>query len=417
MSFSSIGNVMPGSTVAATVQFMFSLDVWLNTPVVEYKIIDETGRVYGSGAATSVSVSTGAVSVQALASANVSIPANIPVNEMGSSYQVVWTLTDGDLHSTLSEVIFVLSKVVALLGASDSIELHGALAQLYITLPVAYDFVGYQIFYGNYPHDTTVTPVDVVGSQVAVANGYQYVADFDTSLITAPGAALVPYSIVWTYYNTATIANKIQEAANLYVITPSILAAARDLQAIVNKSRTTVDGMPDVAFKMLDLMTFLHMGMENFNAFAHPTNFTMTNALGAIRAYWIQFSAIVALRSQYLVEGVKAFDFSGQSVSLSVDKSSFYESLASSIEGQLAEPCRQLKLLLSKRGLTGGDGSANPLKLAFGAIGAVGVTLSPVSNIRMGAGSNWWGLNRTMGLIGACVLLSEVLNYGSSFMA
>jgi hypothetical protein len=75
-----------------------------------------------------------------------------------------------------------------------------------------------------------------------------------------------------------------------------------------------------------------------------------------------------------------------------VDRSQYYESLAASLESAITESCRQLKQQMAKRGISSGDGSQNPNALAYGAIGTVGISLSPISNIRsFGVGNTWWG--------------------------
>jgi hypothetical protein len=117
----------------------------------------------------------------------------------------------------------------------------------------------------------------------------------------------------------------------------------------------------------------------------------MTNATGPVRNYWINMSEIEALRSQYMAESEAAFDFQGQAISLSIDRTQYYEALASAIEIQIQEPMRTLKQNLGKRGALAGDGNVDPTQLRQGAIGTIGISLSPVSNLRPFNANYWLG--------------------------
>lgn len=395
--FSSLGTVALGSTNRADVSFVISKAQPLINPVATWSLVDAEGVVYSSGTCYSLVIDTTISNQVVTGQANVVVPETLSLNVDTTTYQILWQLVGTDFETTVAEQVKVVGLEASQLGAKDAVELYGTVASLELVLPYAHSVVGYQVFFGNYPHSSTQTPVSVVASEQAVSDGFRYTAQFDTSTMTSPGAMLEPYTIVWSYANAGGLTYK--ETARFYVVTPSILLATRDIQSVVNKAKTTVEGVPDAAYSLDELLNYLKIGMDNFNAYADPTAFTMTNATGVIRSYWVQFSEIVALRSQYLVEGTKAFNFSGQSVTLDVDRSQYYESLASSIEGPLHEATRNLKKLLSKRGVTGGDGSQDPRALGYGSIGAVGISLSPVSNVRTygtGNAGSWWGLGRVV---------------------
>lgn len=391
-TFTSLGNVALGSTVDATTTFLVPVDQVINTPNCTWDLVDNLGTVFSSGSATSIVVNPTPLNQIVVVEAIVNIPTYLTVNEMGTTYQLRWTLVEGSYRTTVAEQIKVLGLTDTKLGAVDTIELYGSRASVVVNLPINYNKVGFQVYYANDPHVSTLTPIDCSASAIQVSDGYQFRGEFDTASILEPGALLEPYTTIWTYSDGSNGAIEYKEACDFFVITPSLLSSARDLQLLINKARTTSDGMPDSAFSMSELLTFLKMGKDAFNAFAFPTSFTMIKAQGPIKYYWLQFAAISALRAQYLVEGTKAFDFSGQAISLNVDRSQYYESLAASLESAITESCRQLKQQMAKRGISSGDGSQNPNALAYGAIGTVGISLSPISNIRsFGVGNTWWG--------------------------
>jgi hypothetical protein len=107
----------------------------------------------------------------------------------------------------------------------------------------------------------------------------------------------------------------------------------------------------------------------------------MLNAKGGIREYWLRFAEVMALRSQFLAEGEKVFNFSGQAISLEVDRTQYYQTLADNIQSYLDAEGKQVKQNLIKKGITAGDGDVSDLSaMRRGANGAVAITLTPATN-------------------------------------
>jgi hypothetical protein len=92
------------------------------------------------------------------------------------------------------------------------------------------------------------------------------------------------------------------------------------------------------------------------------------------------YSELSGLRSQYIAEGEKAFNFSGQAISLDVDRTGFYDSAASSLQSRLDNEAKPFKQNLIKKGLVSGTGNLDDIGLRRGAIGSVGINVSPASN-------------------------------------
>jgi len=102
----------------------------------------------------------------------------------------------------------------------------------------------------------------------------------------------------------------------------------------------------------------------------------------AWRRAWAAFAAVVfghqaakhdataqreALDSLVLQEGLKAFNFSGASVSLDIDLTQAYEGLRSVTEQIIQDSVRRFKKELALRGVTGGDGDVdNPPHVTIG---------------------------------------------------
>ena len=70
--------------------------------------------------------------------------------------------------------------------------------------------------------------------------------------------------------------------------------------------------------------------------------------------------------------------------------------MANAIEAQIGDAAKKFKAILSKRGNIDGDGNVNPTKLRSGALGTVGITISPVSRLRPWNNNSWWGGQRSI---------------------
>ena len=168
----------------------------------------------------------------------------------------------------------------------------------------------------------------------------------------------------------------------MWLVLPSMFSAIEDVQATVSKARTTIDGAADMLFDPVTVMTWLRRGRDAFNAAGGIiTEFNMTNATGQVREFWLKYAEIAALRAQYLAEGEKAFNFSGQAISLDVDRTQYYEQLASNILADVQDSVGTLKKNLTLKGISGGDGNvAGALGGGVpGAMGCVGIGLNAVS--------------------------------------
>lgn len=127
-------------------------------------------------------------------------------------------------------------------------------------------------------------------------------------------------------------------------------------------------------------MTWLRRAGDSFNgAYGQFTSYTFINAKGIIREFWLLYAELFALESQLLAEGEKAFNFQGAAISLDVDRTQYLDNAASKIQSRLDSELKPLKQNIIIKGQGSGDGSTDPSRLAPGAIGAVGITITPAS--------------------------------------
>ena len=127
-------------------------------------------------------------------------------------------------------------------------------------------------------------------------------------------------------------------------------------------------------------MLWLRRARDAFNgAPGGFTSFTMLNAKGSIREYWLMYAELGAIEAQYMAEGEKAFNFSGAAISLDIDRTGFLDSAASKIQSRIDNEIKPFRQNLIIKGNVAGDGSADPSRLRAGALGSVGITITPAS--------------------------------------
>lgn len=377
-----VGEVQAGNSEVATAVFMFPPEMDARGGNITWELLNDQGEIYASGNAYDYEIVQNGLQTRVLGHCIIHVPTDIPPTLLDQRYELRYTLELPPISDEPAaqrtfysfEYIQVVGLNTVPLGVQPSVELKGGPATMELVTARLYDNVTLQI-----EQEGTILagPFNVV-DPVRVADGFYWSAVTDTEAFPV---SLVPYNLVWKYWDSANPAKVFQEYADFWVINPSIASAIRDVQAKIWKAHNTLYGTPDLFFPDSVVLTWLRRGMDMFNGYMGVfTSFTMTNAKGSIREYWLLCAEVAALESQYLAEGNKSFNFGGQAISLDVDQSQYYDNLASKIKGQLDNELKPFKVNLVTKGNTCGDGSADPSKLRAGAIGAVGITISAASS-------------------------------------
>lgn len=372
-----IGQVVAGSYTSARLSLALPASLDTVDAQLYWELIDQQGRIWTQGQVVElVSIASQTIPGQKTisAEAQVAVPSSLPANDAGTTYQLRWALklrVGQPIYAF--ENFVVLPPFVQAAGASDVIELNGDVCRAQIRLPKAYTNVEYQAYRGNAPLFQSRSATAPVND----SDGFVYTGTVDPSEYSR--ASLDPYTVIWSYWDGTSV--KQRETTQLFVATPVILDAVQDMQTWLNRAYIDSGIQPGTTFQPIDYVKYLRLGRDAFNAAVKPTNFSMTAADGPIRFFWIGYACVAAARAQYLAEGMKAFDYSGQVVQLNIDRTPFWEQIASVMEGQLLEQVKPFKDNLWKRGNTDGDGS-NTLSLRRGAVGSVGVTIHGLSPLR-----------------------------------
>lgn len=143
---------------------------------------------------------------------------------------------------------------------------------------------------------------------------------------------------------------------NAWVITPQLFKCMTQLEAAINKSRIN-NVIPELRYCSSDLLMCLERGLNYFNLLEKPTFFTGLNMQGVLYDAHLICSEYWALSAQILAEGSLAFDFSGQSISLNVDRTPALEAALGRLESIIESRFIPLKKELAKNGIKSGDGS------------------------------------------------------------
>lgn len=347
---------------------------------VEWDLINADGVVYNTGQGEAVSVTPHPVTPGVFkyqVYAMLSIPGNIPVNASGTSYQIRWRL----LLAGRKEPIFAFDtfrvKPIEFysLGAVDSVELYSDVAPVQLLLPSPAFSLALEIYRDN---DKLFDEV-LEGDPKETTEGFLYEFPLDLPTLRGNQPSLTPLNLVWKYREAEDAVMR-SEMSRLWTISPSILAASQEIESFLNRMLLDSGVTPGTMLTPTLLMHHLQKGRDAFNSYIRPTNFTMTNATAGIKQYWLMYAIVDACRTMYLLEGNKQFEFQGSSVSLSVDRSQYWSQIAQDIQGQNEQQVKLFKDNLAKWGWTGGDGNVTGPRP--GAVGQVGVALSPLTPLR-----------------------------------
>jgi len=338
--------------------------------VVTWILQDPDGVEYARGFAPHVEVMTR----RTTATAYFSLPDNLEADDYGTEYQVKWIFDfDGEEDLHYFESFLVYPPVTDPFGPMDAVEIYGmGSAELICILPIGGRIPTASVTVFN-EDNVSLYSKQVIRSSAGDNGKYRFVdaVDLVTNKLVP---SLVPYSVIWNYRVDRVPQ---QELGRLFVTTPSILQAQKELGDWINRLHTDT-GLEEAQYTMVDMMSFLKSGADYFNTLDQVTTFSMTRAKGPIAHFWITAAKAVALRSQYLAEGEKSFDFGGQAISLSTDVTGYLESQLSNAESYLQENAERFKRQARKKGIIGGDGSENAGANAS-RVGVCGVQMSLVS--------------------------------------
>lgn len=268
------------------------------------------------------------------------IPDSAPISDDGRKYKIVWSLvSDNGFHSSVEQFSVQLEfepigedlDVLMLEGGrlKDSLGLSSAATELFCRV---LDENG-----------TVVIPSTAVPLSPKSANGLVYY-EFDSGsdmpqLVSRDGAA--PYFIEWSY--TAAPLPKSTEIHVLYVVSPKMYMFIDGVRKFVDVANNS-DINPNLRYTDTRLAHHVLAGLQRINSEPPTlTNWSVNKVPTSFYNYVTKAAIVDALRSQYLAEGMTAFDFQGQAVQLNVDRTQYLQTMADNLDQELNDKVPRAK--------------------------------------------------------------------------
>jgi len=338
----SISMASPGASFVVDTRFLSVRGEPLApkpTQPVVYEIRDPKQNLVLTGAAQQDSVDL------ARWYATVTLPDSLPSYPTTEKYCVAWLLRTTKRDYVSKEFFAVESVGDNLYTASDLLVIKGG---------TVYDTIRVSAAWGLTPAAFTVTFMDGQGSVLyrvpksditkLQTTGDVDIFGYEMPTTSLPSRAFASTDALLVSWEISSPTHGMSfEVHFVYIATPASLIAVNDLRRAIDKARN-VDINPNLQMTDLDLHHYLRMGLQRVNAAPpQPTDYLFENVPMNLRVAVQEASRYEALRAQYLAEGVSAFDFSGQSVSLTVDRTQYLESEMGRIQAYLDTTLPQVK--------------------------------------------------------------------------
>lgn len=183
-----------------------------------------------------------------------------------------------------------------------------------------------------------------------------YITNFDSQtsipLVTDQNMGLCPYLIMYNYkteqgYNT--------EVHTLYIVSGKAMLIVNNMRRYLDKARN-YDIDPSLRWTDAELIHFVTVGLQRFNV-APPaiTGYTISSFPNNYIYIIEKCAEHEALNALYLAEGMRAFNFTGASVTLEVDRTQYIQTKMDEINSWLENNLSKVKSLLIRQT----NGSAN----------------------------------------------------------
>jgi hypothetical protein len=372
-----IHNIVEGTTLTATAEFLDDDDNPLqNKPgYPRIRLYDVDNSIILETTANFVSLGNFTADIQ------------VPLLGYDKKQQLrlVWVFRDVDDHKYKTTDV-VIVEPATLKRDSDLFTISGLDTNTTFVLPesVVPTDGKLNIFRENFVLDTRLLSTAQLDSNGVDRTGVTF------NLPTTVTPSLNNYLVICTLTRPGTIVPK-NYTYKLWHVTPSVVSMISLIEDFVNKSKIE-NVIPELEYTHADIMSSLIQGLSHFNGIGPQlTSFNGLNMQGAIGNAWFICSCWYLINAQKMAEGSLAFDFSGQGVSLNVDRTPALDAMLSSLESRIQDTVVPLKKLLAKAGIVSGDGSSgnnlNGLvdsRAAARRMGHLTVTNSPTTSFNSG---------------------------------
>jgi hypothetical protein len=363
-----VENVVRGESFTAHVYFYAQDGV---TPFQPSKAVSFTVRS-SDGSLITQGLGTQDLNNLAHWSASISLPTDAPTTVDGERYVLTWHAVSGSMTQTSTEYFSVSDQFDLDPDDSTTIAVENQPFTLYLrsqwsTLPTL--SLRITDFHGNVKY-TIAGLTDVVGTK----DGRDYVYPV---LIQPTYRQLVPtvqgVTPFLAYFNYTTPQHIQEVEVQQVIITSSIMITLmenvrRQCDRIRNR-----DFIPQLQVSQIDLANAVMMGYMMFNGYPPSNNGVFwpshNNTPDQFLIFIQNCACIKLLQSLYLGEGMTAFNFAGQAVTLDMDRTQYIQAMISMLEEENSD-ARMAKNHYFRSG--GGR---------WGRLGSVGGAWGPTSNV------------------------------------
>ena len=296
-------------------------------------------------------------------------------------FTVLWELTDYEGATHKSRTKLIVEPNHNSRQTDLVVRVRDKETPINFNIPIEYSDTVYEAEVTIYKNNEVVVgPVNLTELAHKVGRGTTNVS------LTVPFKAerLEPYTMMIDIDRVDDAVPTSTITYTVWPITPQIAAATTLLEQQINKANYQ-NIIPELEYTMPDLVLYLFRGLALFNQLPpRNTDFHGTNMQGTLLDVWITCSSYYALSAQLGAEGAMAFDFSGQSINLNIDRSPSLEAMLGRIEQQINDQVKEYKKILAKAGQFSGDGSIGGQYLTAGRnSGALAITRSPITKSRL----------------------------------
>ncbi len=328
-----------GETIEATASF-FKDNVAipsLDPSLYPYYVVKDIDRELVAGG-------VGTLGVDNLYHASITIPDDATLSTDTSKYVIEWSLVSvvnesfnvteffDVAHPTYSEI---LNK------EQQKITLPFSPLLLSLPLPSEPDLISFSVY--------DISNTVMYGPVTPIGNGmYSEMYIYDVTIPANTLGSGRSYSAVWSF----DIGASSVYVQKITVIDLLSLMKVSDMRMYLDKVSKDIDLY--VGYRDSDLVFHLAQGLNIINLVSPITewktvDFANSTSMTPIEYVWVQAACLSALKAQYLAEGDNAFDYSGQPLSLTVDRTQYIESEISRIQEYLNNDFKEFKKQFKNR--------------------------------------------------------------------
>jgi len=346
-------------------------NVTLDSPPV-YRITDFNGNLVLKGAGAQDIVNTKRWTAQVL------IPTNAPIGRPDQLYSIEWTGKVGASKYVQTDS-FSVNPIIDVYTQADQERILMAGKNLSDTLVLddPSPVTNLMVKLYNPISDMPIFESGIIDAIPSRFDGHSQVFNYRSpdpvDTMVAPTYNYKPYLIEWSWTQDGEDQS---EFHYLYIVSNKVLLLLHNLRMKIDKAKTKQRNKA-LEWRDVDLLNYVDQGVQYLNA-SPPTmtGFSLNTAPAIFDTAIINCSAFAALCAQYLAEGQSTFDFSGQSVTLTIDRTQFIDAEINRLQSYMDSQLRATKKLWV---MTSGGSSPGFIRT-----GALGINVGPSLNYNGG---------------------------------